>query len=118
MRSAPDSQSGLLVKQFPVGPMQNFCYIIGDRTSGQALVVDPAWEPEKILKEVKKEGFLTGQHPFVVFNALRNAERFPYSTLLELQSNLLEIDRQLKSSVSDPHLLLENFLIKACSKAL
>jgi len=37
--------------------MQNFCYIIGDRTSGQALVVDPAWEPEKILKEVKKEGF-------------------------------------------------------------
>ncbi|HOW56386.1 MAG TPA: DNA polymerase III subunit delta [Smithellaceae bacterium] len=68
--------------------------------------------------EVKKEGFLTGQHPFVVFNALRNAERFPYSTLLELQSNLLEIDRQLKSSVSDPHLLLENFLIKACSKAL
>ncbi len=37
--------------------MQNFCYLIGDDKSKQALIVDPAWAPDKILSTVEKEGF-------------------------------------------------------------
>ncbi len=45
------------LKQFEIGPMQNFCYLIGDHKSKQAFVVDPAWNPEEILSTVEKEGF-------------------------------------------------------------
>lgn len=46
-----------VLKQFPIGPMQNFCYLIGDEKTKKAFVVDPAWAPEKIVETVKKEGF-------------------------------------------------------------
>jgi DNA polymerase III subunit delta len=65
----------------------------------------------------RREGFLVGQHPFVIYNALKNCSRFSNETLVGLLDELLEIDRRFKSSVNDPQLLLENFLIKACVKA-
>ncbi|OPY84654.1 MAG: DNA polymerase III subunit delta [Smithella sp. PtaU1.Bin162] len=64
----------------------------------------------------KREGILTGQHPFVVYNALRNASRFSYQSLLGYLDELLKLDREFKSSAKDPQLLLEHFLIKACAK--
>jgi glyoxylase-like metal-dependent hydrolase (beta-lactamase superfamily II) len=36
--------STLYLKQLAVGPMQNFVYLIGDKTTRQAVVVDPAWD--------------------------------------------------------------------------
>lgn len=44
------------LKQFEIGPMQNFCYLIGDDRTKQALVVDPAWDKQKILMTVKESG--------------------------------------------------------------
>lgn len=41
--------------------MQNLSYVVGDEKTKQAFVVDPAWQPDTILKTVEKEGFkLTG----------------------------------------------------------
>jgi len=39
----------MIFKQVPVGTFQNFAYIIGDESAGVCAVVDPAWEPEKVL---------------------------------------------------------------------
>lgn len=36
-----------------VGTMGNFCYLIGDEDGGRGVVVDPAFDPEKIMKAVK-----------------------------------------------------------------
>ena len=60
--------------------------------------------------------FLINKHPFVVFNAFRNCNRFTSPRLINFLDDLLELDRSFKSSASDPQLLLEMFLIKACSK--
>jgi len=60
--------------------------------------------------------FLTNKHPFVIFNALRNCGRFSYPVLVGYLNDLLGIDRAMKSSATAPQLLLENFLIKACTK--
>src|SRR5262245_45488306 len=46
-----------LLKQFEIGPMQNFGYLIGDQKSKQCFVVDPAWSPAKIFSVAEKEGF-------------------------------------------------------------
>jgi len=64
---------------------------------------------------VRREGFIFSQHPFVVFNALRNCLRFNNSRLIGLLDDLLNLERALKTSASSPQLLLEMFLIKACS---
>ncbi len=33
-----------------LGPMENFVYLIEDRASGRAAIVDPAWEVEQVLE--------------------------------------------------------------------
>jgi DNA polymerase-3 subunit delta len=57
---------------------------------------------------------LTTQHPYVVYNALKNSGRFPYDVLLSYMEDLVDIDVALKSTMRDPKLLLEDFLIKVC----
>ena len=63
---------------------------------------------------VKIDGLIFSQHPFVVYNAWRNCGRFSRQSLVSFLDELLEIDRAFKSSATDPQLLLESFLIKAC----
>ena len=44
----------MIFEQIPVGPMQNFAYLIGDEKAGLAVVVDPAWDTERILDVAKR----------------------------------------------------------------
>lgn len=37
--------------------MKNFVYLVGDRSTGKAVVIDGAWDPKGIRKVAKKEGF-------------------------------------------------------------
>ena len=34
------------VYQIPVGPMQNFSYIVEDESTHEAIVIDPSWDLE------------------------------------------------------------------------
>lgn len=42
--------AGLYLRQLEVGPMENFIYLIGDRASGDCVMVDPAWDVDAVLK--------------------------------------------------------------------
>lgn len=44
----------MLVKQIPVGPMQNFVYLLVDESSREALVVDSGWETGPIVSAAKE----------------------------------------------------------------
>ena len=48
-----DKDKNLIIRQMELGPMQNFVYLIGSRQSGEAAVVDPAWDVSRILEEAK-----------------------------------------------------------------
>lgn len=63
----------------------------------------------------RKDDLLVNKHPFVIYNALRHCGRFPYPVLVNYLDDLLNMDRAMKSSATDPQLLLERFLIKACA---
>lgn len=41
----------LYLKQIEVGPMENFVYLIGDREKRECVMVDPAWEVDRVLAE-------------------------------------------------------------------
>ncbi|MBX7149210.1 MBL fold metallo-hydrolase [bacterium] len=47
----------LFVKTFPVGAFQCNCTILGDPETGDAIVVDPGDEGERIVKEINAKGF-------------------------------------------------------------
>jgi len=46
----------IYLKQMELGPMQNYVYLLGDSKSKEVVVVDPAWEPDVILKAAEDEG--------------------------------------------------------------
>jgi DNA polymerase-3 subunit delta len=57
---------------------------------------------------------IASQHPFVVFQALKNAERFTQNELASDLELLFRTDLALKSTGQDPRLLLERVLITVC----
>lgn len=56
----------MIFHQIPVGPMQNFAYLIGDERTGIGAIVDAAWEPETIFdladKDKLKIAFIINTH--------------------------------------------------------
>lgn len=59
----------LVLKQFELGPMANYIYLIGNEYSKECVVVDPAWDLRSINDAVVREGFslkaalITHGHP-------------------------------------------------------
>ncbi|MDO7570834.1 MAG: MBL fold metallo-hydrolase, partial [Pseudomonadales bacterium] len=59
----------LIVEQIQIGPMQNFAYLVGDRTTREVVVVDPAWDIPGLLGMIEERDYtltgalLTHYHP-------------------------------------------------------
>ncbi len=47
----------LLVKQYQLGPMDNFLYLLGDPSTKEMAIVDPAWDVPFLLSEVERLGY-------------------------------------------------------------
>jgi len=67
--------------------------------------------------ELGKGKSLASQHPFVIYNALRNSMRFSYGELMGHLERVLAVDTAMKSTGQDPRLLLERLLIGICGQA-
>ena len=46
----------LIVEILELGPFFVNCYIVGDPVSKKGIIIDPSWEPERIIKHVDKFG--------------------------------------------------------------
>ena len=44
----------MIIEQIPIGPMANFGYILGCEESIIAALIDPAFEPEKLVGRAKE----------------------------------------------------------------
>ena len=60
MKPAPVSPE-LFIKTFPVGPLQCNCTILGNKITGEAIVVDPGGDAQKILELLQAEGLKVTQ---------------------------------------------------------
>jgi len=64
-----EDDSELIVEQIEIGPMQNFTYIVGSRSSREVAIVDPAWDIENLVKHINEKGYkltaalVTHYHP-------------------------------------------------------
>ena len=59
----------LIIEQIQIGPMQNFTYIVGSRSTREVVIVDPAWDIDALLKHVAEQDYslvgalVTHYHP-------------------------------------------------------
>ncbi|MBI2799198.1 MAG: MBL fold metallo-hydrolase [Gammaproteobacteria bacterium] len=66
----------LYFRQIPLGPMQNFAYLVGSRRARQCLVVDPAWDTDSLLEAARLDdmtiagALVTHYHPDHVGGAM------------------------------------------------
>jgi hydroxyacylglutathione hydrolase len=62
-------KSPLILKQLELGPMDNYVYIIGDESTKDCVIVDPAWDIDTVRELASQEGLnikaalITHGHP-------------------------------------------------------
>ena len=62
----------------------------------------------------KKNRTLNSQHPYVIFNALKNADRFSFDELVRYLEYISDIDLALKTTGKDPKLTIERLIVEMC----
>lgn len=59
----------LIIEQIQIGPMQNFTYLVGSKSTREVAIVDPAWDIESLLNIIDERGYkltsalITHYHP-------------------------------------------------------
>jgi len=48
----------LIIEQIEIGPMQNFTYIVGSRSTREVVVVDPAWDLDGLMKHLQERDYI------------------------------------------------------------
>lgn len=44
----------MIIRGFEIGPFWTNCYIVGSESTGEGMIIDPAADPDFIMKQVKK----------------------------------------------------------------
>lgn len=57
MANAADEQE-LIIEQIEIGPMQNFTYLVGSRSTREVVVVDPAWDIDGLAKHIAERDYV------------------------------------------------------------
>ncbi len=94
--------------------------------SGQLGSFEPNMDYEKFQRSVYpvilewrgdkggKSG-LDGQHPYVIYNALKSSYRFSYERLLKHLEDLVDMDIAFKTTTKEPKFMLERFIVDVCT---
>lgn len=61
-------------------------------------------------------GDLGSQHPYVMYNALKNSDRFSYGHLVTYLEDLVDMDIAFKTTPKNPKFLLERFIVNVCTE--
>jgi len=62
-------QQELIIEQIEIGPMQNFTYLVGSRSTREVVIVDPAWDIDGLMNHIAERDYqlkgalVTHYHP-------------------------------------------------------
>ncbi len=97
--------SELIVEQIEIGPMQNFTYLIGSRSSREVVAVDPAWDIGALLAHVQEKDYtLTGAlvthyHPDHIGGSFASRQIEGLAELMAQNSVKVHVHRQEAAGV-------------------
>lgn len=67
--SEPSQEQELIIEQIEIGPMQNFTYLVGSRSTREVVIVDPAWDIDGLISHIAERDYklkgalVTHYHP-------------------------------------------------------
>jgi hydroxyacylglutathione hydrolase len=56
--SAQLAEQELIIEQIEIGPMQNFTYLVGCRSTREVVVVDPAWDISGLAAHIEERDYI------------------------------------------------------------
>lgn len=77
----------LIIEQIQIGPMENFTYLVGCRSTREVAIVDPAWDIKSLIAHIQEKDYIltaalvTHYHPDHIGGGLGNR---PIEGLAEL----------------------------------
>ncbi|MEM7502858.1 MAG: MBL fold metallo-hydrolase [Pseudomonadota bacterium] len=92
--------SELVLEQIEIGPMKNFTYVVGSRSTREVALVDPAWDVAALVQHVRDRGFepvaalITHYHPDHCGGEIRGHAIQGVSELLERESLPVYINKR------------------------
>ena len=96
----PDS---LYLRQVEVGPMENFVYLIGDKNKRECVMIDPAWEVDRVLRLAQEDGMkvIGGLVTHTHFDHVNGAEELLKRTggKIYVHKNEAEFLKGMKSNI-------------------
>ncbi len=84
-----DQQNELLIEQIEIGPMANFTYVVGSRSTREVAIVDPAWDIDGLLRHLESRDYklvaalATHYHPDHIGGGMRGHNIAGVAELLE-----------------------------------
>ena len=98
-----NDESELIIEQIQIGPMENFTYIVGSRSSREVAIVDPAWDIDGLLDHISQRDYkltaalATHYHPDHVGGGMGNQNITGVAELMsknpvKVYANKLEVD--------------------------
>src|SRR5581483_8444684 len=96
----------MVLETFPVGLLQCNCTILGDETTGEALVIDPGDNIPQILARLEKHGLKLKQRTGAPI--LLNQNDLPLLDMMDMQAGWLGI---ATPDIAPPDVSAEDHLI-------
>ena len=87
--TAWEEPTDLIIEQIAIGPMQNYTYVIGCRSTRQVVLVDPAWDIDSLGSHINEKEYkltaalATHYHPDHVGGSFSGNQVEGYAKLLE-----------------------------------
>lgn len=87
-----EDEGELIIEQIQIGPMANFTYVIGSRSTREVVVIDPAWDIDGLHDHIQEKGYTlkaalaTHYHPDHIGGGMGSREIEGVVALLEKQA--------------------------------
>ena len=114
-------ESELIVEQIQIGPMANFTYLVGSRSTREVAVVDPAWDIDGLLRHIAERDYeltaalATHYHPDHVGGGMRGHDIVGVAELLAKHPVKVYVNRAEAAGLRKVTGLSESDLVKVDS---
>ncbi|MFT5175337.1 MAG: hydroxyacylglutathione hydrolase [Gammaproteobacteria bacterium] len=116
-----NGDTDFLIQQIQMGPMKNFAYVIGSHLTREVVLIDPAWDIDALLSQVREAGYepvaalVTHYHPDHCGGSIRGHRIEGVAHLLEKQGMKIHVNKHEADGLKKVTGLQDSDLIKVDS---